>query len=63
MAQYDPEANDTRVVDYNSIVTTTEKAYLFKIGDVEVWLPKSEIEVDEEDQEIYLPKWLHDRHF
>ena len=55
---------NTETVVYQRIKTETDEAYLFIISDTqEVWLPKSQIEIDEEDKEIYLPTWLHDKYF
>lgn len=43
----------------------TEKAYLFDLGKVDknkkpigAWVPKSQCEYDEENDELQLPEWL-----
>jgi hypothetical protein len=44
------------------IVKETDMAYLVKDGDVEVWLPKSQIRGEEDLQggivELIIPEWL-----
>ncbi len=37
----------------------TDKAVMVQnLNDEKVWLPKSAIEIDEDDKEIQLPEWL-----
>ena len=57
-------AEETRFINvtYEEIVRETEKAILFKINDEEVWLPKSQIEVSEEgDNVVEVPEWLAEK--
>ena len=45
-----------------SIKRETEKAILFELAfkGKEVWLPKSQVEID--DGRVNIPKWLVDKH-
>lgn len=46
---------------YDQILKETDAAYLFDIygdGEKEVWIPKSQIELDEEDCTFNIPRWL-----
>lgn len=47
-----------RIVDLevDEWITDTEKAYLFVINGKRVWLPKSQIEFDEEDRIVSMPE-------
>lgn len=36
----------------------TEKAYLIFDGDKEVWLPKSQVEWDQDAKTMAMPEWL-----
>lgn len=36
----------------------TEKAYLVSDGAQEVWLPKSQVEYDEDAKTMAMPEWL-----
>lgn len=47
-------------VDYERIKVDdpTLKAVLFVINRKEVWLPRSQIEVDTDDKTITMPEWL-----
>lgn len=47
-------------VDY-SVIKIDDPKYkgiLFKIDGKDVWLPRSLIEVDEDDKTVAMPKWL-----
>ena len=47
--------------DYDHIAAETDKAYLFDIdgdGGREVWIPKSQIELDELNKSFNIPQWL-----
>ena len=64
--------DEDEVVDYLEVVTDTMLAILFKCRvpfgngrtrEMEVWLPKSQIEVDEKSKEITMPGWLYRKHF
>jgi hypothetical protein len=50
-------------VKYTVIHIETEKAYRFWIDDDFVWLPKSQIKLRKEDNEIEVPEWLCRRVF
>ena len=54
------EATDElHAVDYEKILIETQKAWLVGISDdFEVWLPKSECKLDNENNIIYIPFWL-----
>jgi len=46
-------------IDYINIIRETKLAiYVATEGGGAVWLPKSEIHIDEEDLEITMPEWL-----
>ena len=46
-------------IEYEKIITETKKAWLLKIErDVEVWLPKTECEIDTTDNTILVPLWI-----
>jgi len=40
------------------IKVETDKAVLINDGTKEVWLPKSQIEINREDKEVTMPEWL-----
>jgi hypothetical protein len=44
-------------LEHDGVIRETDKAKLFKIGDEEVWIPKSQIE-DEGDEVVAIPTWL-----
>lgn len=43
---------------WDRIEHETDDAILFAFGDEEVWLPKSQIDVDEEEGMLDIPLWL-----
>jgi len=45
-------------IEYDSIVHETEKAVQFSIGGKKVWLPKSVIEIDEDNKTVVMPEQL-----
>ena len=46
-------------LEYEQLVTETDKAYLFAFGDENVWLPKSQVEdIRETALEVDIPRWL-----
>lgn len=55
-----PHRDSIITIEYESIIIDRDKfdAILFMIDEEEVWLPRSEIEVDRENNEIQLPRWL-----
>ena len=47
--------------DYTEILQETAAAYLFDIdgdGKRQVWIPKSQIELDEKNKNFNIPAWL-----
>lgn len=48
--------NELADVDYERIIHKTELAVLFLIDGKEVWLPKSRIEIDEEQKLVTIPQ-------
>lgn len=58
------ESNDDKEVDYEKIVTQTPKAILFKIhSGLEIWVPISVCDYDEDDKKLILPNYIYDQHF
>lgn len=52
---------DTEIIDYNHVLVDRDdlKAILFQIGDQEVWIPRSLIEDQwEEDKQVEIPLWF-----
>jgi hypothetical protein len=47
-------------IDHDGVVAETEKAKLYSIGNEEIWLPKSQIE-DENEELVAIPKWLAEK--
>ena len=47
--------------NHSGVKRETEKAKLFKLGAAEVWVPKSVI-VDEGDEQVGIKKWWADDH-
>jgi len=45
-------------VHFDRVVTTSDDAILFEIGDVTCWMPISEIRVYYKPQKFYAPEWL-----
>lgn len=44
--------------DYDKIIQETPNAVLLSIFDTDIWLPKSEIELDKSAKTVYMPEWL-----
>jgi hypothetical protein len=42
--------------DLEELVKETDKAWLVKIEGEEMWLPKSQVEI--EDEIVFIPEWL-----
>ena len=68
----DPPDDLDEVMDFEEKRAETDKAILFlfrvpfgngRTREQEVWLPKSQIEVDEKEKEITMPGWLYRKHF
>lgn len=45
-------------VEYEDIVSETQRGILFQINGEEHWLPRSQIEVDTDAKVITMPEWL-----
>lgn len=48
---------------FNFIIHSTNKAILFNIDDKKIWLPKSQIIIYRELEEISIPVWLYNIYF
>lgn len=68
---YDQDEGE-EVLDYKEQKADTIKAILFlfivphgngRTKEMEVWLPKSQIQVDEKTKEVTMPKWLYRKNF
>ena len=53
--------DDMITIKFDDIETETDAAVLFKIDGETYWLPKSQIDYDEEEKEIDLPRWLAEK--
>lgn len=54
-----PKRINNDLVDIpGTVMGGTEKAYRFYDGKITVWLPKSQVEWDEESHTMTLPEWL-----
>jgi hypothetical protein len=48
-----------KLVDLKGYIKAeTEKAYLFSNDETSVWLPKSQCQWDDTDNEMTMPEWL-----
>ncbi len=47
-------------IDYDALIHTGEQAWLLDIAGRELWLPKSQCEIDEDDSTIEVPRWICD---
>lgn len=47
---------------YDKVVHETERAYLLLVGEVEVWLPKSQVTLCREWRTFCVPQWLAHKH-
>lgn len=52
--------NELIEIDYMAKKSESPEAWLLEIEFREVWLPKSQCEIDEENSTILVPKWLCD---
>jgi hypothetical protein len=46
---------------YQEKVTETNKAWLLDIQGEEIWIPKSQCDINEDDHTIEIPEWLADK--
>ena len=44
--------------EFEDIINETENAWLILIREEEIWFPKSQVEVDEDNNTISMPEWL-----
>jgi hypothetical protein len=51
-------ANKIITLVYDQIMHVSEKAFFISFGDESVWLPKSQIEIDEKTKTLEIPWWL-----
>lgn len=52
--------NEKLQIVYDDIVRETENAMLVLFDYKQIWLPKSQIEYDETDGELFVAEWLID---
>lgn len=46
-------------VDFDELIRESDSAWLIRTADGdEVWLPKSQCELDEDDNRVDVPEWL-----
>lgn len=45
-------------VNFDTIEAETDLAYCISIDDVKYWLPKSQVEMYEDDRVVVVPDWL-----
>ena len=50
--------NEIEIYEYEEIIADTDLAWLVRIDGEDYWLPKSQVEIDEDHQEIEIPNWL-----
>jgi len=43
---------------FDELIKETEIAWLVKIDKEEIWFPKSQCELDEDDKKVEVPEWL-----
>lgn len=53
--------NETHDYKYDSLVRETDKAFLIRFGDDDVWFPKSQVDLDHVAREITVPDWLAEK--
>ncbi len=52
------DGDDFVKVSFEEVKHVTDKAYLFIIDAEDIWLPKSQVSIDEDDGVVYVPRWL-----
>lgn len=57
----DTHQSETIPVAYESVKATLPKSWILVIQGVEVQLPHSECELDEEKRKIWVPRWLAEK--
>ncbi len=50
--------NDPVKIDFDDIVRETERGICLSIDGKEIWLPKSQVEVDRRTRVATMPEWL-----
>jgi len=43
---------------YDELLTQTDAAWLLRFDNEQIWLPKSQCDIDERTKEIDIPEWL-----
>jgi hypothetical protein len=46
------------LIEYDEIIRKSDKGVLIKIEGDKYWLPKSQVEINEDDDTIDIPEWL-----
>ena len=46
------------ILVYDDIIVDRDLSWLLKFDDREVWLPKSQCSIDEDEFEVIIPSWL-----
>lgn len=57
------EQDEPVVIGFESVLASTEKAWLIKFHDRQEWLPKSQCTIHEETEEVEMPNWLYLKKF
>jgi hypothetical protein len=52
------ELAEEQEIEFDEIKSQTEKAILFKFGNKEAWLPKSQIRIRPGYKSVVIPNWL-----
>lgn len=52
--------DELQTIDYDALIHEGEQAWLVDIDGRELWLPKSQCEIDEDDSTIEVPQWICD---
>lgn len=45
-------------IDYDALITETDEAWFVEIDGRQLWLPKSQCDIDENGSTIQIPAWL-----
>jgi len=48
-------------IHYDELLHETYNAWLLEIWDEEIWFPKSQCDLDEENKTITIPEWLAEK--
>jgi len=47
-------------IKFTRLVHQTKRAYLLDVDGEEIWLPKSQVDIDGPSMTLFIPKWLMD---